>query len=184
MIRQLALVTIFASILLIGAAYALAFLPGGAAPPLSSWLMVFGIAALMVATMALGAVRNGRLSRLWVPLALVFLILIAGFGGALLLPRADLTTEAFWLGLPPGAAIVIYGVGLLPLFVVPLAYAHTFEESTLGAADLERLQRAVRERALAQVSAEGELAISGGSGERAGALDGPLPDIPTGPEPR
>jgi hypothetical protein len=37
---------------------------------------------------------------------------------------------------------VLYGVGLLPVLVLPLAYAFTFREMTLDAADLERIRAA------------------------------------------
>jgi hypothetical protein len=46
------------------------------------------------------------------------------------------------LGLPRRAAIVLYGIGLLPLFVLPVAYALTFDEMTLSEEDLERVRRA------------------------------------------
>jgi hypothetical protein len=106
--------------------------------------MVVGTSALMTATMALGAVRNGRLGRLWFSFAFVFLLFVGGFGTALLLPESDPAAPTLWLGLPPGAAVVLYGIGLLPLLVVPVAYALTFDEQTLSAADLERIRAAAR----------------------------------------
>ncbi len=138
--KPLILRAIVASTLLLAAAYASAFLPGGA-PAWAAWLMVVGTAGLMVSTMALGAARAGRIGRLAIPFALVFVILVAGFGLVLALPPGG-PGEALWLGLPARAAIVLYGVGLLPLFAVPLVYALTFEESTLSAADLERVRAA------------------------------------------
>ena len=47
-----------------------------------------------------------------------------------------------YLGLPLRAAIVIYGIGLFPIVVLPIAYALTFGEQTLNAADLERVRQA------------------------------------------
>jgi hypothetical protein len=44
------------------------------------------------------------------------------------------------LGLPRRAAIVIYVIGLLPLFAMPFAYAATFDDATLSADDLARLR--------------------------------------------
>jgi hypothetical protein len=140
MLKRTALAVLFASMLLVGLAYASAFLPGGA-PAWAAWVMSLAIAAMMVAAMTLGATRHGRLGRLVLPFAFVFLVVAGGFMLVLLLPAADPAASEFWFGLPPRAAIVLYGIGLLPLLVVPLAYALTFDEQTLSAADLERVRR-------------------------------------------
>lgn len=138
--RRYLILTIFAALLGIGTAYLSAFLPGGA-PAWAAWLMMLGIAALMTATMALGAVRRNRIGRLWIPLACTFVTLAAGFGTALRLPPLDAAAPpTLWLGLPPGAAVILYGIGTLPVLIVPLAYALTFDEVTLDAADLERIR--------------------------------------------
>lgn len=144
-IRSAALGLSFASLLAIGAAYASAFLPGGA-PEWAAWVMAIGTAALLVAIMALGAVRHGRLGRLWLPFAFVFLVLAGGFCLILALPAADPLDPALWLGLPPRAAVVLYGIGLLPLLVVPIAYALTFDDMTLTEHDLERVRSAMAGR--------------------------------------
>lgn len=129
MIRRLSLAAIFASVLLIGAAYALAFIPG-VSQQWNAWLMVVGIATIMVAMSALGALQRGSDRGLGVVFVALFLILVFSFGAALILPAEGETAAGLWLGLPPRAAVVIYGVGLLPLFVLPLAYALTFRDST------------------------------------------------------
>jgi hypothetical protein len=141
MIKRAALGAVFLSVASIGAAYASAFFPGGA-PGWAPWVMAVGIALLMVATMALGAAREGRLGRLTLPFAFVFLVLTVGFGVVLALPAADPLDPELWLGLPPRAAVVLYGVGLLPLLAVPLAYALTFDEMTLSDEDLARVRAA------------------------------------------
>jgi hypothetical protein len=71
-------------------------------------------------------------------------VLAVGFGAALLLPASDGALSRLWLGLPARAAIVIYGVGLLPIIILPVAYAMTFEEMTLSAEDLERVRAMAR----------------------------------------
>lgn len=140
MTRRLSLLTIVLSLIAIGIAYLSAFLPGGA-PEWAAWLMALGIAALMVSTMALGAMRRGSIRRLWLPLAFTFLILAAGFGAALYLSPIDpAAPPTLWLGLPPGASVILYGIGVLPLLVVPIAYALTFEEATLNEADLAEVR--------------------------------------------
>jgi hypothetical protein len=72
-------------------------------------------------------------------------MLVIGFGAALALPATEGPLSRLWLGLPARAAIVIYGVGLLPIFVLPIAYALTFETQTLSAEDVERVRKLARE---------------------------------------
>jgi hypothetical protein len=92
--------------------------------------------------MTLGSAREGRgVGRLLLPFAFVWLILAGGFTAALLLPPEGATPRLF-AGLPLGAAIIIYGVGLLPVLALPLAYALTFDDLTLSDADLERVRAA------------------------------------------
>jgi hypothetical protein len=102
---------------------------------------VVGMSASMVAMMVLGAVRDGRVGKLWIPFAFVFLVFTVGFGVALALPGTDPADPVLWLGLPPRAAIVLFAIGFLPLLVVPVAYAVTFDEQTLRLEDLERIRR-------------------------------------------
>lgn len=139
--KRLALGGVFLSILAIAAAYASAFLPGGT-PGWGPWLMAIGIAAIMVATMILGAARNGKIGKLAIPFAFVFVVLAGGFCVVLALPPADPSDPELWLGLPPRAAVILYGIGLLPLFAVPVAYALTFDEMTLSQDDLDRVRAA------------------------------------------
>jgi hypothetical protein len=124
------------------AAYFSAFLPGE--PPLwGAFAMVLGIALMSVGSMALGAARSGRpLGRLVWALATTFVILVLCFGVALVLPRGGEGAAALWAGLPRRAALVFYGVGVLPALFLPLAYALTFRERTLDAADIQRIRAA------------------------------------------
>lgn len=140
------LAAIVLSTALIGGAYASAFLPGGA-PPWSVWGFVLGIPCMVVGLLALGTGRRGRgIGRLLLPFAFVWLVLGLGFGLALLLPAADAPGTTLWLGLPPRAAIVLYGIGFTPVLVLPLVYALTFHDLTLTEADLERVRAAARAR--------------------------------------
>ena len=144
MIRSLAVGAIAIAILLIAAGYAGAFLPGEA-PTWSAWAMVIGNSTLLVALMLLGSVRTGGSIRpLAAPLLAVYLILLGGFGAALALPTEP-HGAALWLGLPRRAALVLYGIGLLPVAILPFAYARTFNTITLRPEDLERI-RAARAR--------------------------------------
>jgi len=144
MARRNSLLALLAGTLAIAAAYASAFLPGDP-PAWSPWALATGTAMVMVAASALGAARADRgLGRLRLPLAITFLILAGGFAVVLALPGADPADPALFLGLPARAAIVLLGIGLLPLLVLPLSYALTFEEMTLNEADLERVRAAAR----------------------------------------
>lgn len=169
MIQRFALAALFLSCMLVAGAYATAFLPGGA-PRWAAGLMIAGTAASLASAMALGAQREGRLGALALPILLVFVILVAGFAAMLLLPAESAATP-LWLGLPPRAAIVLYGLGLLPLFI-PVAYALSFGSHTLDEDDLERVRQAARQQAASQSSptasasqaVEGE-PVSGGGGQ-------------------
>lgn len=130
----------------IAAAYASVPLTGGT-PGWAPWLFAGGVDVLLVALMILGAVRPGRgVGRLAVPFGLTGAILAAGFGALLLLPPADPADPTLWLGLPPRAAVVVYVIGFLPVLVLPLAYALTFDELTLSEADLARARAARTDR--------------------------------------
>lgn len=139
----------FVATVCIAVAYGSAFLPAGT-PAWSPWLMAIGTALAMVSAMVFGASRRDRALG---PLAWVFggafLLIAGGFCLALVLAPPP-GGEPLWLGLPRRAAILIYGIGLLPVFLLPLAYAMTFDRVTLSDADLARF----RER-LAAIRARG-----------------------------
>lgn len=126
----------------IGVAYAAAIVTGRTAG-WTAWVMAIATSCAMVATTALGAARKGRplggLRRLVLPFVAVLLILLGAFAAALLLPAAG---EPLLLGLPRRAAIVLYGVGVLPALILPIAYALTFDDVTLTEEDVARVREA------------------------------------------
>lgn len=139
MIQVQSLRAVIASTVAIAAAYISAFIPGGA--QWGAWLMVFGLATMVVSLMALGATRRGGgLGRLRLPLVFTFVVIVAGFGAALMLPADEGPGTALVLGLPLRAALVLYGIGLLPMLVLPLVYALTFDDMTLSEEDLARVR--------------------------------------------
>ena len=147
--RRVALVALFIGIAAIAAGYALAFSRGGATA-WAAWLLALGIPVALVAIMILGATRGRRgIGPLKGPFAFVALVLVIGFGAALALPATEGPLSTLWLGLPARAAIVIYGIGLLPIIVLPVAYALTFATQTLSAEDVERVRTLARENQLA-----------------------------------
>jgi len=148
--RRVALIALFVSIAAIALGYGAAFTRSGT-PQWAPWMLALGIPVAIGAIMILGAVRANRgIGALKYPFALVILILVIGFGAALALPSTDGPLSRLWLGLPARAAIVIYGVGLLPIIILPVAYALTFEEMTLSAEDLERVRAIARDSELAE----------------------------------
>jgi len=90
--------------------------------------MILGVATVMIALTALGIVNSQRIgSSLGIVLASTFILLILILGAALLLPPEVGDGTGLLLGLPRRAALVVYGIGILPLFILPIAYALTFE---------------------------------------------------------
>ncbi len=97
-------------------------------------------AAFPVALIALGAQRHGSLGPLLWPLAVLLLILEAAIVTMLAL-RGGVLTSPWFGGLPLAAAVQFYGLFLLPLVLVSLAYAWTFERCGLRQEDLDELRR-------------------------------------------
>lgn len=151
--RRASIVGLVAGILAIAIGYAAAFLPEGT-PAWAPWLLAVGIPVALGAIMILGAAR-GRMGigPLKYPIAFVVAVLAIGFCAALALPATEGPLSKLWLGLPARAAIVIYGIGLLPIIVLPVAYALTFETQTLNAEDVERVRELAREN---RARSEGE----------------------------
>jgi hypothetical protein len=156
--RQRALISLFAAVTAIAIGYAAAFRQTGT-PVWAPWLLAVGIPVALGAIMILGAARGRRgVGPLKIPFAFVVSMLIVGFGAALALPATESPLSRLWLGLPARAAIIIYGVGLLPIVVLPIAYALTFETQTLSADDVERVRALGREnRAIAERRNDGSL---------------------------
>ncbi len=140
MIARFALQALVVSCLCIACAYAFAFLPGGA-PAWAAWGVALGGPGAMAAIMLLGASRGGRVRVIvGVAIGLTFVVLAGAFGLALLLPAAEGAGGPLLLGFPLRTAVVIYGVGITPMFFLPVAYAIAFDAETLTEADLERVR--------------------------------------------
>lgn len=143
--RRLSLIALFGGILAIAIGYAAAFNPSGA-PIWAACLLALGIPTAIGGIMVLGAARGQRgVGPLKLPFLFVVVTLAAGFCAALALPSTESAHSRLWLGLPIRAALVIYGVGLLPIVVLPVAYAVTFESQTLTAEDVERVRELGRQ---------------------------------------
>jgi hypothetical protein len=136
---------LFAGILAIAIAYAGAFGRAGT-PVWAPWLLALGIPISLGAIMILGAARGRKgIGPLKLPFLFVVVVLAIGFCAALALPATESPLSKLWLGLPARAAIAIYGIGLLPIVVLPVVYALTFESQTLSADDVQRVRALARE---------------------------------------
>lgn len=141
---RIALWLIVSSVAAIGAAYAAALAQGGTSA-VAPWALAYGIAGSMTGMCILGAARRGTLSSgLWAAFAAMFVMVLGSFWLALGMPANEGAGGPLLLGLPRRTAIVLYGVGALPMFLLPLVYAWTFESSTLSEEDIRRVQAAAK----------------------------------------
>jgi hypothetical protein len=138
--RRITLAALFFGVLAIAIGYAAAFSRNGT-PAWAAWLLALGIPVSVGAIMILGAARGERgIGALKVPFIFVIAILAIGFCAALAMPATESATSRLWLGLPARAAVIIYVIGLLPIVVLPVAYAVTFKTQTLTAEDVARVR--------------------------------------------
>jgi hypothetical protein len=162
--KRVARLTITVATCAIAVGYASAFMRGGT-PPWAPWLLAFGIPGALGGIMVLGAARErGGVGPLALPFAFVIVTLTVGFCLALGLPANEGPDSTLWLGLPVRAAVVVYGIGLLPVVVLPVAYALTFGTQTLTAEDVERVRQMGRVRT-AKAEADSDVTVDDGSDE-------------------
>lgn len=137
--HRFALVVVVLGLCLVLAAYLGAWVSGGAFER-GIWLMIAGVALVLPATIVLGGSRRGFISRpLLLSALFLFLMLAVGFGAALLLP-AETVDGPFFLGVPLRAAIILFGIGIAPSLLLPLAYAADFDATPLDPASLGALR--------------------------------------------
>lgn len=140
--RRLVLQLLALSILFVALAYGGVFLPGET-PRWAPWLLALGSNGIIMTLMALGAMRRDHLPRsLGLTFVGLFVLCAGAFLIALALPASEGPGGTLLLGLPLRTAIVLYGIGVVPIAVLPFAYALTFESSTLSEDDLVRVREA------------------------------------------
>lgn len=116
----------------VGGAYAGAIAMGGS-PVWAPWLLAIGGSIASVALFVLGAATRGVWSpRIGLLLGALLVTLIASFGAGLALTVGTPAAEPLFFGLPRRLGIVLYGVGVLPLLVLPLAHARSFNGRDAG----------------------------------------------------
>lgn len=131
-----------ASVVCVALAYVGVFLPGDT-PSWAPFLLAIGSNGIIMTLMALGAMRRDHLPRsLGWTFAGLFVLCAGAFVAALAMPPREGPGGTLLLGLPLRTAIVLYGIGVVPIAVLPFAYALTFDRSTLNDDDLARVREA------------------------------------------
>ena len=153
MLKSFILGLVVISLVIVGAGYALTFFPGAAAG-WAPWCLATGTCGALTSLMALGAVRRGRIAPVlrWV-FAGTFFFCGGCFALALALPANEGAGGPLLFGFPLRSTIVLVGVAVVPILVLPFAWALTFDSSTLSEDDLKRLRAA--QAAMARSSGDG-----------------------------
>lgn len=113
--------------------------------PVAEVLFALLVMAYPVALIVVAVTREGRLGVVGFPLIGLLLFLEACAVGMLLL-RGRVLDGAWFGGLPLSAAVQLYGLWLVPLLLVALAYGLTFDRFELRQEDLDRLDQFLRDR--------------------------------------
>lgn len=139
--KRILLRLLVASCCFVALSYAAVFT--GARAGWAPWTLAIGANGVIMSLMAIGAVRHDALPRslVWTFSGL-FALCAGAFLTALALPAAEGAHGVLLFGLPLRTAIVLYSVGVVPILILPLAYALTFESSTLSEGDLDRVRAA------------------------------------------
>ena len=102
----------------------------------------------IMSMMALGAIRRGKIAPVlrWV-FAGMFVFCAGCFCVALAIPANEGAGGPLLFNFPLRSTIVLLGVAIVPILVMPFAWALTFDSSMLSEADLQRLREAQRRMA-------------------------------------
>lgn len=117
-----------------------ACLVGGSAAAILFALLAAAFPCLL---MLVGAERRGRVGAAARPILALAVLLELAIAGMLLL-RGRVLGAPLVLGLPPAAALLVYGVLAAPLVVVALGYAWSFDSFRPAPEDLRRLRAVAR----------------------------------------
>ncbi len=142
--QRLALGGLAAACLAAAGAFAWALVPAGGGLA-GAVLLAFATALLMAALVVLGGGGNGGAGALTLAVFTLVVVVGGGVAGAFLLGAPEGPDTPLWGGLPRGAALLVYGAGLIPAVAVPLIYAWTFDRTTLRPDVLDEVRRRGRE---------------------------------------
>lgn len=136
--RRAGLSLLVLGLLAVAAAYALVIADSAlrAAP----WWLALGTTSVLAGMAIMGIARRGRATPLLARAAALCCVSVAvGLVIPLVLP-APSAGEPLFLGLPRPTAMLLLLVGLLPLVLLPLAYAIAFEREVLSQDDLAAMR--------------------------------------------
>jgi hypothetical protein len=138
-LKSLVLALVVLSLLVVGAGYAGSFFSA----PWSPWCLAIGTCGALMSMMALGSIRRGKIAPAlrWVFVGM-FLFCTACFCVALALPANEGAGGPLLFNFPLRATIVLLGVAIVPILVMPFAWALTFDSAMLSEDDLIRLREA------------------------------------------
>ncbi len=144
MLKSIVLSLVVISLLIVGAGYTGSFFSA----PWSPWCLAIGTCGALMSMMALGSIRRGKIAPAlrWV-FAGMFLFCAGCFCVALALPANEGAGGPMLFNFPLRSTIVLLGVAIVPILVMPFAWALTFESSMLSDADLQQLREAQRRMA-------------------------------------
>ena len=129
---------IFVGALAILVAYASAWF---GIPTWGAWSMIVGSALCMSGATAMGAANSHvRPARVAIAASFLFVVIVVGFGAPFFWPVVSPETPLMF-GLPLPVAIELFGVGLLPIMVLPILFAVEFKADGLDDVALAELRR-------------------------------------------
>ena len=108
--------------------------------PFSGAVFAVLVMGYPVALMVVGIGRGGGLSGLGFVL-LVFFVLVEACVLGMLVLRGHVIDAPWFGGLPLAAAIQLYGLWFIPLLLVPIGYAVTFDRFDIKPEEIEHLKR-------------------------------------------
>lgn len=125
--------TLTVSLVLVALGYAAALT--GVSPSVAPWTLALGTAGVLGALLLLAARRGSRAMRRLATVAWVITVLLAVGLGIALAAAPPTPDGPLLLGLPRSTAILLIVVGLVPLVLLPLAWAATFDREVMGDGD-------------------------------------------------
>ena len=151
MLKSAVLALVFFFLAVVATGYAGSFADAAWAP----WCLAIGTCGALMSMMALGAIRRGKIAPvlLWV-FAGMFVFCAGCFCVALAIPPNEGVGGPLLFNFPLRSTIVLLGVAIVPILVMPFAWALTFDSSMLSEEDLVRLREAQTEMARANMGSK------------------------------
>jgi hypothetical protein len=138
-LKSIVLSLVVLSLLIVGAGYTGSFFSATWSP----WCLAIGTCGALMSMMALGSIRRGKIAPAlrWVFTGM-FLFCAGCFCVALALPANEGAGGPMLFNFPLRSTIVLLGVAIVPILVMPFAWALTFDSAMLSEDDLAKLREA------------------------------------------